>query len=172
MLAAAKCADYDDARVKCWIDGRDCVRMADVMVLDDLPALGKLWCATHRLFLTPSSKALLTRDLAQVAARELGDGGLSDRLLDEALQANADAAAGRASPERLAGCRARLGERAAHVRPTNERHAELLDAVASLAHRDPARGWANAASSYCGAAVDEDWTARAEAVLRLVEQRL
>lgn len=173
LLEAEKCAEYDRARVSAWIGDRSCVRLRDVLEHGAVPIAGKIWCATHTLFLTPSSKGVLTRDLAEVAIRELGEsGGVSRKLLDEALQANRDVAAGLIGPAPLADLRRRLRECADTLHDRSPRNAALVDVISALAEPDPDTGWRHAVFSYLADAEGEQWAEYANRVLRVVESRL
>lgn len=173
VLDASKCEAFDRERVEKWIGPRTCVRLADALGQVALPPVAKLWCATHELFLTPASKALLTRDLAQHAASSLSSPrGFRADLLDQALQANHDAVEGRVGAAQLGDLRRRLREQTHALAPVGPRDAELTDTICALTDPDPARGWSHAVSSFLGDAQGEPWTQRATTILDLVEARL
>lgn len=167
VVSAAKCDAYSDERVLGFLGERTCVRMSDVLEHPEVPLIGKLWCATHRLFLTPSSKAALTRDLAMLVAEELG--AVRGSMLDEALQLSQDHARVGVSAAHLRHARALFDERA---RSAHGRAGELWDCLRSLAASDHHDGWSDAASSYIANTLGDEYAARAARLLALVEARL
>lgn len=173
IINAAKCSAYSDERLKGFIGDRKCVRLADVLAHADIPADGKLWCATHPLFLTCSSKAVLARDLARYAAGELSDkGGISSTLLDNALQANYDRATRSAGGARQSELRPLLLERVHAANQRNPRDGELLGVLCALTSDDLDLGWKNAVASFIGKPEDGEWAERAKVILGIVEARL
>lgn len=157
ILAAARCEDFNDKLVSRWIGDRSCAYLADVLAIDEIPVVGKLWCATHRLFLTGPSKMLLTRDLALAARRNAAPDERQAKLIEDALSGATDTAESFAELDH---------------EPLDAQTSAALDIAAELANPDPHSGWANAASSWLGDAEDEVWDARARELLALVESKL
>lgn len=172
VVQAPKCDLFPDARVKALLGTRTSVYLKDALEMSELHPADKLWCATSALFLTPSAKALLTRDLAQAAVQELSAAARqSVGTIDPALQLNRDFAAGHAGWSALSAMRAALEEKR-HASLGNARDAELLDAIVALADPDPQAAWSGAASSYLGDAKDDALAERTGNLLRLVTARL
>lgn len=153
------------------IDGKKCMYLRHAFETDELKPVNKLWCATHKIFLTPASKALLTRDLVTLATQELSSGDLSP-LIDNALQSNVDALHGYASPHALASMDEVLKEKADSLKGSAKRDAEIMDVVRSLVNPDNHDGWSNAVSSYLNDAEGDTLTRRQLNVVKLIEQRL
>ena len=170
ILEAARCADFKDDVVRRWIGDRRGVRLADVLEHHEIPIEGKLWCATHRLFLTPSSKAILARDLAKMALEEAGLSGAHTALFDEITQTSADLQAGRVDRDKFDAL-ARQARRAAADEP-DSRRSKALSVFASLATRDLHEAWTYCVERYLDHPGAEDRAGRTELVLKLVERRL
>lgn len=172
IVEAAKCDEYDEAKVRGLIRDRRCVYLRHAFE-EDMPPSAKLWCATHDVFLTPPSKALLSRDLAQFAVRGLSKADmLPSALLDAALQANYDFQNGAIGTAALSDLRRRLSERAVAARSVSDRDAELVGLVSALADRNAASGWANAVSAYLGNTKTAERDKRIDDVVKIVAARL
>jgi len=172
IVGAHKCEDYSEARVRGFLGEHMAVKLAQVLGAN-IPPQAKLWCATHPMFLTPSSKALLTRDLAQFAAHRLSDGSaFSASVLDQALMASHDHQQGLLGAAALLSVRRVIEERATTIRNANPRDAELVGLFAALAENNAVNGWTHAVSTYIGDAEGSLEDERADDVLKIIAARL
>ncbi|NMH27991.1 hypothetical protein [Flavobacterium silvaticum] len=147
LIAASKCDAFPTDRVEKLIGDKSCIYLKEVFSSPELQPADKLWCATHPLFLTPASKALLTRDLVQIAREEFSAEAKLGADLDDALQVQKDFAAGLAGKEKMSTIRNILEEKRDASR-NQKRDYELFDAVLSLTNTDHQAGWSNAVSSF------------------------
>lgn len=172
ILAAAKCEDFDDKIVKRWIGKAECARLADVMDNDAIPAEGKLWCATHDLFLTPASKSILAQDLIRRAADELPACPHKRAAVDKALELGHGVREGSLAEAERARHAARLAVDVAGLRGANERAAEVFDAIVMAAGGHMAAAWANVVGAYLGEADGYEESERQQAVIEVISARL
>jgi len=171
VIRAWKCSEYGEDRVRGMFGEHKVVHLSGVLNAD-IPAEAKLWCVMSPLFLTPVSKAILIRDLAQFAVADLTRvDAISPSLLDSALLANHEFQQGSIGVNRLQSLRRLLEERAQSV-SADQRDMQIVGLVATLTEKDPVNGWIHAVSSYLSGAEGAEMTRRIAEVLRIVQARL
>lgn len=173
LIKATKCALFPESKVKELIGDRKCVYLRDVMESTKLNPIDKVWCATHPLFLTASSKADLTRNLVNHSIHELtAERNHPFQLIDEALQANLNFEKGLIGPDRLFDLRKLLDEKTTAIKGFSQRDTEIYDIAASLTTLNANDGWANAVSSYINNANGNELKQRLDKVLDIVKGKI
>lgn len=174
ILMADKCDLLTREQIWKYLAMRDRVTLADCFAEKNLPAHAKIWCAVHPLFLTPKSKAVLCRNLAEEALSELtaiNGGPALDS--EEFLSINQRLAFGDRRQADLDRCRKIIHdtcEKAA--KNENAREFELTNVLYGLLDDNLANGWLRAVSSYIGFAQDSELSKREQVVIKLVERKL
>jgi hypothetical protein len=149
VLNASKCNLFPEKKVLKLIGDRKCLYLKDAFEEADLDPIYKIWCATHKLFLTPTSKALLSRDLAQLAIRELSPESVRfTNLINDALQANRDFAQGKIGTASLDCLREVLRETENGLKLVSIDDARIFGLISELVNSDQHAGWSNAVSVY------------------------
>lgn len=172
ILASARCDDYPDRIVKRWIGDRTGTTLGEILSHGEIPLVGKVWCASHPLFLTAASKAILMRDLATSIVDGASVGREARGLLDSACELSEAAQNGNAGPAALAAVAERLDRGEAAALDDDPGSVALLDVARAMTLRNPSDGWADAVSSYLGDADGDAWDRRGSDVLKIVEARL
>jgi hypothetical protein len=172
LIRSEKCDLVPTERVLKFIDNRTCLYLKDVFAIDELPAQAKIWCAVHDLFLTPQSKAILLRDLAQKAAGEFTSNFRNfSGVFDDALSYNLKVSAGTLSDierERLRGALNACDTAADGV----HRDTELLTVKEALLNHNLSEGWKTAVNAYISVERKEGAKERRDAVITLIKERL
>lgn len=174
LIASPKCNLYTESKIKELIGDRTCLYLKDVFASNILLPVAKVWCATHPIFLTPSSKAQLLRDLAQVAERELSKDMYSfSSVLDQMTEINDRSSKSGVLQGDIRDLKQVIDDKYSIAKKeNNKRDCELIDTTASLLNPDFGDGWANAVSSYIGSAQGDMLAERLTSIINLVEKRL
>jgi hypothetical protein len=172
LLNASKCDLFPEKKILKLIGDKKCLYLKDAFEENELDPVYKIWCATHKLFLTPSSKALLSRDLVQLAIRELSpESGRFNNLINDVLQANRDFAQGTVGITSLERLKDVLTETENALKPASINDARIFCLVGELANTDQHAGWSNAVSVYLQSPNKVTMNKRIEAVRELIEKR-
>lgn len=172
VIKAGKCDAFPKERIVKLIGDKKCLYLKDALETDQLKPGDKLWCVTQGVFLTPASRALLTRDLVQVALQESPAARSVLSMVDSALQAHADFFGGQAGLSKLQAMQQTLHERIWSLKSAEPRDRQILDVVGALSNADSQAGWANAVSSFLHDAEGKELLQRQNEILALVERRL
>ncbi|MDR2553042.1 MAG: hypothetical protein LBD31_07765 [Treponema sp.] len=173
LLAAPKCDLYTESQIRGFIGDRTCLYLRDVLEVKNLKPFAKVWCVRHPIFLTAASKALLLRDLVQLAVKEMSSGNLLASVLDKALEVNNNPQAPIQEESDISKLKGQMYDKYAEAEKAGgRRDCELIDSVVSLLNPSYEDGWANAVSSYIGSSSGDELDRRLTNIIRLVEKRL
>lgn len=174
LISAPKCNLVPFDKILTYINGREFICLKDVFAIKELPHKAKIWCAKHPLFLTPQTKAILTRTLVEKNAAAAVDAyGISD-LTEAALMLNRNISQGELSQNK----RENLHYQFQEVIPVtlSARTAKLDDmllcVIQALLNEDLAVGWAAAADAFLNEVNPNGMEERAEKLIRMIEERL
>lgn len=175
LLNAPQCGLISKEKMLKYIDGRSCLYLKNVFEVRYLPTEAIIWCSVHDLFLTPQSKAILTRDLAQKAMRELSP-SVRNRIIlfDHLLTYHENISKGdiiSSERERLLEKYSKSSE-AVNSGQVCERDFELLDVIKTLMEDNLEDGWRTAVNTYVRRDKKDGVEERRKAVIELIEDRL
>jgi hypothetical protein len=174
LLAAPKCSLVPRSKIWEYIDGRSCIYLRDCFAVEELPLRAKLWCAVNALFLTPMSKSVLLRDLAQLAVGELSaETRASLTEFDKFMAVNERLSKGDLLKTESDSLGIVLdGICGKSETDGNLRDRELIGIVRSLLNQDLCKGWKNAVSSYISYATGDELGKRQNSLIGLIGKRL
>lgn len=174
LMDAPKCNLVPRNKIWEYINGRSCIYLRDCFAIEDLQPRAKLWCAASPLFLTPASKSVLLRDLAQHAMNEMSSRSrASFTEFDKFMSVNEQLSKGdllKSEAERLGGVLDGICGK--EEMSNNLRDRELLCVMRSLLNNDLCKGWKNAVSTYISYAVDDELADRQNSLINLIGKRL
>lgn len=170
FIAAPKCDLVPFRKILEYIDGRETICLKDVFAVEELPNKAKIWCATHSLFLTSQSKAILTRELAKRVANKINGVHRIDGLVEEALAYNEKLSQGdicRGQGDELTARMQSLIVPALSAEPMKQENV-LLCVIQALVIEDLSAGFKAAVAAYVNNANQnglEDRTAEVAAII-------
>lgn len=169
ILTAEKCRRTSQAQIEKYIDGRKCIYLKDCFSQKDMQPYEKLWCAINPLFLTPVSKSILLRELAEQVLQETGSASLRN-LSDKLFNYNQHMAEGKYALSKAADLRSKLTNMLKTENdPDNQTAIEICHC---LLNSDLSKGWREGVYAYLGAKDEQNFGDRQNDVLKIVEKHL
>jgi hypothetical protein len=169
ILKAERCHKTSQAEVEKYIDGRKCIYLRDCFENGRMRTHEKIWCVISPLFLTPISKSVLLRELAEHAVGKMGTksmGGLTDKLLSY----NQGISEGKYSIAEAT--ELRVGLQNVLTAEENADNNSLIGVASSLLTTDLEKGWREGVQSYLSTQDEEELIKRQNKLLDLVEAHL